>query len=464
MPGRDVRPAAAVELERDPERRLGARPDQRRLASRRPGPGSAPSARRRMSFSVGRRSVIRIPCGNRRTMMPCASSRPPRSSSLRTQTKLPGRRAARRSRRRRAPSRTRSRSATSDAMSKRGSRSAAAAMRAAGAGDRRRRPPRLEHGGRRGRCDGVADPERGVAERLRHRAQHDQVRGTRRARGRPTRRRTRRTPRRRRPRRPGGDARARRARPPASPRPVGLSGLQRQIRLAPSVARRPARRRRAGSRSGRASRSAGRSTPSGPGARYVRAQSRMRSSAPAPTTTCSQPTLAPGLRPDVRRRRLAQLAVEARRDTGSASRSSPRAGPAATPGQRRRVLVELQHLRRGRGRGARRPPRPSPPRRRARSRRAAGPRPGRAAERRRRRLLRVARIAHDAHQQRARRRRRGAAAPRPARSGRSRAPRPRRPAAVARTTWSGFMNISSPSPPEERASPPVGRTCVAPAA
>ena len=33
--GRDVRPAAAVEVERDAERRLGARPDHRRLAARR---------------------------------------------------------------------------------------------------------------------------------------------------------------------------------------------------------------------------------------------------------------------------------------------------------------------------------------------------------------------------------------------------------------------------------------------
>ena len=73
-PRRDVRSAAAVERERDAERRLGARPDQGRLAAGRGPAASAPSARRRTSFSVGRRSVTRIPCGKRRTTMPCASS------------------------------------------------------------------------------------------------------------------------------------------------------------------------------------------------------------------------------------------------------------------------------------------------------------------------------------------------------------------------------------------------------
>ena len=40
----------------------------------------------------------------------------------------------------------------------------------------------------------------------------------------------------------------------------------------------------------------------------------------------------------------------------------------------------------------------------------------------------------------------------------------RAPSADAVTTWSGFRNASMPRPPVERASPPVGRTCVAPAA
>ena len=40
----------------------------------------------------------------------------------------------------------------------------------------------------------------------------------------------------------------------------------------------------------------------------------------------------------------------------------------------------------------------------------------------------------------------------------------RTPSAVAVTTWSGFRNASIPRPPVERARPPVGRTCVAPAA
>ena len=45
-----------------------------------------------------------------------------------------------------------------------------------GSGDRRRRPARIEHCGGRRSCDRVPDPERGVAEGLRHRSQHDQVR------------------------------------------------------------------------------------------------------------------------------------------------------------------------------------------------------------------------------------------------------------------------------------------------
>ena len=44
-----------------------------------------------------------------------------------------------------------------------------------GRGDRRRRSPRLEHRGRCGSCNRVPDPERCVAEGLRHRAQDDQV-------------------------------------------------------------------------------------------------------------------------------------------------------------------------------------------------------------------------------------------------------------------------------------------------
>ena len=53
------------------------------------GPGSAPSARRKMSFSVGRRSVTLIPCGKRRTTMPCCLE--PRAEIVvaRSQTKLP---------------------------------------------------------------------------------------------------------------------------------------------------------------------------------------------------------------------------------------------------------------------------------------------------------------------------------------------------------------------------------------
>ena len=219
---RDVRSAAAVECERDPERRLGARPDERRLASR-GGPGSAPSARRRMSFSVGRRSVILMPWGNRRTTMPCASRRSPRSSSVRSQTKLPGRRRNVEAGARRAPraparaprSRRRRRIAGRGALPRRSGPPGARSVPAPAA-PRARPPspvprPRSRPAAPRSRTPSTSCGGRSGS-------------GTRRATGRPTRRRTRRTPRRRRLLRPGGVARARRARRPASPLPSGSPG------------------------------------------------------------------------------------------------------------------------------------------------------------------------------------------------------------------------------------------------
>ena len=242
IPVPDVRPAAAVEPERDPERRLGARADDRRLAPR-DGARLGAERPRKTSFSDGRRSVTRMPFGKRanddslcleggaQIGVGCASRRsspPP---------------AARRIRRRRAP-RGRARApATSDSTSYRGSRSAAAAMRAAGAA--------IGAGARRasstaavvGRSDGVPDAERRVAERLRHRAQDDQVRALVEPAARPTRRRTRRTPRRRRPQRVGWRRASSTSSAAGVTAPVGFSGLQRQIRLAPSVSQSRDRRR-----------------------------------------------------------------------------------------------------------------------------------------------------------------------------------------------------------------------------
>ena len=331
-----------------------------------------------------------------------------------------------------------------------------------GGGDRSRRAARLEHGGRRGRRDGIADAERRRSRTPSTSSAGRSGSGTRRATGRPI--------------SPPYSTYAsstttaalgcRRASSTSSAAGVHLPG--RVVRVAaPDQARavRPRadrsapceQRRDAVERVGRRDdrrRAAG---------REVRARAEQDEVVRAGADDDLLPAdVGAALARDVRGRGLAQLAVEARRGTGSASRSSPRAGPARTPGSGG-VFWSNFSTWPARARGAPRPPPPSPPRRTARKPSGSGTasvlRPAVA-----RLVDRVAASLTRALQERARRRPRGAAAPRPARSGRSHAPRPRRRAGVARTTWSGFMNISSPSPPEERARPPVGRTCVAPAA
>ena len=214
-------------------------------------------------------------------------------------------------RRRRAPSRIRSRSAIVASTSpRRGSRSAAAAIARGGPADRRRRAPLGEQrGGLRVR-ERVADPQRREPERLRHRPDDDEVRRARRPTGahdlaaeldvrlvddddRVA----------------GGSARARRAPRARRTSPVGLFGLQTQQRSRRLVRRRRSRRRGAGRDPvERVRRRRDRRAPSRARGTSA-ARSRMRSSAPAPTTTFS------GREPGVRRRRLAQLAVRARPGT-----------------------------------------------------------------------------------------------------------------------------------------------------
>ncbi len=106
----------------------------RRLVASRPGagPGSAPSARSRTSFSEGRRTETRIPSENARTTMPCASRRSARGSSVRTKTKFVAVGGASKPAAASA-TRMRSRSSTvSRTSSRRGARRAAAAIAAAG--------------------------------------------------------------------------------------------------------------------------------------------------------------------------------------------------------------------------------------------------------------------------------------------------------------------------------------------
>ena len=101
----------------------------------------------------------------------------------------------------------------------------------------------------------------------------------------------------------------------------------------------------------------------------------MRSSAPAPTTTCSQPTSVPDAAADVSGRRLAELAIAPVGIAGSTSRSSPPAAPGRRPAAAA-CSGRTSAPGRDRDRGALRPRPPSPPRCRARRRREAGPRSG----------------------------------------------------------------------------------------
>ena len=162
----------------------------------------------------------------------------------------------------------------------------------------------------------------------------------------------------------------------------------------------------------------------------------MRSSAPAPTTTFV------GGQADVRRGRLAELAVRPVRVLVE-PRHALREGDLRHSGKRRRVLVELQD---GLARHAV-PLGDLVDRRRPDVRREAG------ADG----LGDLPRRAHAA-----------AAAcsgsPSTRASGTMTSAARRAPSGVAVTTWSGLRNASTPSPPVDRARPPVGRTCVAPAA
>ena len=172
-PGRDVRPAAAVERERDPERRLGARADERRLAS-------------------GRRARL----GAERTQEDVVLGRPPERDpdplrepadddalllEARAEIVLAADPDEVARHRRSVEAGRDERVADALALGELGREVVArvAERRSRDArgrgGDRRRSPARLEHGGRCGSGDRVADAERGVAERLRHRPQHDQV-------------------------------------------------------------------------------------------------------------------------------------------------------------------------------------------------------------------------------------------------------------------------------------------------
>ena len=193
------------------------------------------------------------------------------------------------------------------------------------------------------------------------------------------------------------------------------------------------------SRSGRARRSAGRSPRGGRGRGRSRAQSRISSSAPAPTTICSGSSAA------VRRRRLAQLAVGAVRVLVQPREALARAGPAA-PREAAACSGRTGAPAPGAGRAAPRP------RRRTAPRRTGAERPRRRAR---------SRALH-----------RGSSAGRRG-SGRPFDPRERQrdlrarassPSASRARSGRGFRKLSSPSPPAARARPPVGRTCVAPAA
>ena len=434
MPGRDSA--------RGPRRRGRATIAQRRLGARARrrtpcGPArdrpSHPSAASRTSFSA--RPPQRDPDaarGRRARRAPAPRAAPPSGSSERRKTKLPwpsgqswpaATRAAR----------TRSRSAIVSSTSMRGSRSAAAAIRAAG--PLTRSPA------------GVAQLELGrrlAAQRRRSRRAAPRSRtpsrasagrsgsAARRSAAHRSRRRTRSTPRRRRRPRPDERARSRRSRPARAARRSGCSGCRpRSGRRRPDPRRRP--RPAAAWRSGTGRRSAARSPPSGPAPRKVRAQSRISSSAPAPRTICSGST--------------PQYAA-------AASRSSPNVPSGYSlsraklcgerdlrhAGKRRRVLVEAQDLLR-----------PEPVTRgdlRRRGRPDVGRKPAGSGLRPHRQLPGP---------------RRGSGSPSMRASG-SAIARARSSELGARTNCIGFRKLSSPSPPRPRASPPVGRTCVAPAA
>ena len=173
-PGRDVRPAAAVERERDAERRLGARPDERRLA---------PGRRARLGAERTQEEVV---LGRPPQRDPDPLREPAHDDALLLEARAeivlaadPDE-VARRRRRVEAGRDERVADALALGDLRREVVARVAQRRSGdargGRGDRRRRPARLEHGSRRRSCDRVPDPERGVAERLRHRSQHDQVR------------------------------------------------------------------------------------------------------------------------------------------------------------------------------------------------------------------------------------------------------------------------------------------------
>ena len=172
--GRDVRPAAAVERERDAERRLGARADERCLA-----PGRAAG----LGSEGSQEEVVlgRPPEGH-----PDPLREPADDDALLLEPRAEIVLAAdpdevARHRRRVEAGRD---EGLADALALGELRREVVAGIAercsgdprGGSGDRRRRPARLEHCSGRRSCDRVPDPERGVAERLRHRSQHDQVR------------------------------------------------------------------------------------------------------------------------------------------------------------------------------------------------------------------------------------------------------------------------------------------------
>ena len=179
-PGRDVRPTAAVERQRDPERRLGARADQRCLA---PGQWARLGAERSQKDVVLGRPPERDPDPLREAAHDDALLLEPRAEIVLAAD--PDEVA--RNRRCIEPGRDKG---VADALSlgelprevvarvaERGGRDAGSRRR-----DRRRCSAGLEHSGRCRSCDRIPDPERGVAEGLRHRSQHDRGWGTRRAR------------------------------------------------------------------------------------------------------------------------------------------------------------------------------------------------------------------------------------------------------------------------------------------
>ena len=257
----------------------------RRTVASRPGvgPGSAPSARSRTSFSDGRRTVIRTAPGKALTTIPCASNRSASGSSVtRGEETRRGRRAvvARGDERRPKPLALRGRRfdipeswLTQRRRCDRGGR----------ARDRSRGTPLGENRGGLGVRERVADPQRREPERLRHRPHDDEVlelvdpRGARAITELQYASSTTRIV--------SGRARASDTSSSGSTHdPVGLFGLQAHTRSASSAAsttsRAVKRRRDPVQRIRRLGDGCAR-----PGPRKVWARRRMRSSAPAPTTT-----------------------------------------------------------------------------------------------------------------------------------------------------------------------------------